>query len=83
MAIVQLSSSNKLVGGDNGDLSGRSGASSPSSVSSSYLERVDQARESPPGSPVFSGDRMINGESLFLLQGEIEVDASKTEPAGG
>lgn len=81
MATVQLSSSNGSDSGDGGALFGGSGASS--SISSSSLDRAEQVGESPLMSESFGGDRVINGVSLFLLQGRIKVEVVRAEPVGG
>lgn len=81
MATVQLSSFNGSVGGDGRDSSSGRGASS--SVSSSSLKRADQSVESPSMLESFGGDWVINGVSLFLLQGGIEVDTARAEPTNG
>ncbi|BAU02383.1 hypothetical protein VIGAN_11190000 [Vigna angularis var. angularis] len=83
MATVRVSSSNGSTGREGGDSSDGSRSSSPSLVSSSYLERPEPEGGSGPRSPVGGGERVINGISLFLLQVGIVIDAERAEPASG
>ncbi|XP_022636395.1 uncharacterized protein LOC111241662 isoform X2 [Vigna radiata var. radiata] len=53
---------------------------SPDEVLSSFLEGSD---DSGPSSPVYGGERIVNGIGLFLLRGGIRVDSEMPEPAGG
>ncbi|KOM38011.1 hypothetical protein LR48_Vigan03g139300 [Vigna angularis] len=83
MATVGISSSDGSTGRDGEDSSDGGRSSSPSLVSSSYLERPEQEEGPGPRSPVRGGERVINGISLFLLQGRIDIDVEWAEPAGG
>ncbi|KOM43657.1 hypothetical protein LR48_Vigan05g126200 [Vigna angularis] len=80
MSIVRVSSSDELTGRGGGESSDWSRSSSPSSVSSSYLERPEQEGGSGSKSSASGGEMDINEISLFLLQGGVVIDA---EPAGG
>lgn len=63
-------------------MSSSDSGTSPSSGSSSRVNRSDEARASL-GSSEPSADRIVYGASLFLLEGGVEVDAMKVEPVGG
>ncbi|KOM43727.1 hypothetical protein LR48_Vigan05g133200 [Vigna angularis] len=82
MAIVSVSSSEGSAGRDNDNSSIGDGSSFPSSVLSSVLDKTDREGGRESGSPVIGGERVINGVSLFFLQGGVDIDVERPEPEG-
>ncbi|KOM41235.1 hypothetical protein LR48_Vigan04g143300 [Vigna angularis] len=84
MAVVHVESSLELSGrsGKRSMDGGGERGSSPSSVSSSFLEEFARSSGTKPNSPADADKRIIFGIPIHLLKGGIPVDDAPLEPNG-